>query len=56
MHVLYLARLVLVQLASKFKLCRFLYTKKRPIRFVCFASRFCTFGYNVSAAFVPLFF
>ena len=27
MHILYLARLVLVQLESKFKLCRFLYTK-----------------------------
>ena len=31
MHVLYLARLVLVQLASKFKLCRFLYTKNADI-------------------------
>ena len=27
MHILYLARLVLVQLESKFKLCRFLYTE-----------------------------
>ena len=52
MHILYLARLVLVQLESKFKLCRFLYTENADK--VC--SRFCTFGFFIRLYQQHLFF
>ena len=46
MHIFYLARLVLVQLALKFKLCRFLNTKNAD-RVLYFACRFCTYGFCI---------
>ena len=46
MHILYLARLVLVQLGSELRTLK---------RFVCFAFRFCTFGFCILLCLQHLF-
>ena len=58
MQIFYLARLVLVQLESKFKLCRFLYTKNADeVCMFCFQILYLWLLYSiVSATFVLFFF
>ena len=56
MHILYLARLVLVQLALKFKLCRFLNTKNADrVCMFCFQILYLRLLYSVLSATFALF-